>query len=167
VANVHSGHLRVLAVLDERRSEVFPGAPTARELGYPIGAPAWSAFSGPKGIPEDQLRRLEAAFRDGTETAAWKKLCAERGMEAVFLDRAEFGEFAMQQAQFFSAEIPNLLGGDDQARAPLHIAAGIAAGDPSSTRQRGVHASMRTRPQPQRESGAAIFSPFYRLSAND
>jgi len=117
VANVHSGHLRVLAVLDERRSEVFPGAPTARELGYPIGAPAWSAFSGPKGIPEDQLRRLEAAFRDGTETAAWKKLCAERGMEAVFLDRAQFQEFAMQQTRFFGDEIPRLVGGEHQARA--------------------------------------------------
>lgn len=115
VANVNSGHLRVLAVLDEKRSGVFPDAPTTFELGYPIGAPAWSGFFGPAGIPEERRMKLQEAFRDGFQTDAWKKLCKERGMEAVFLDGEEFQEFAVQQAEFFGEEIPALVGGGQQA----------------------------------------------------
>jgi tripartite-type tricarboxylate transporter receptor subunit TctC len=116
VANVNSGHLRVLAVLDQKRSGIFPDAPTTHELGYAIGTPAWSGFFGPKGIPEEHRQRLEEAFRGGFETDAWKKLCAERGMEATFLDSGQFREFALQQAEFFGSEIPNLVGGQHQAR---------------------------------------------------
>ncbi len=115
VANVESGHLRVLAVLDEKRSDVFPDAPTTYELGYSVGAPAWSGFFGPKGVPEDHRRLLEAAFRSGFENEAWRKLCAERGMEPLFLDSSEFEEFALQQAQFFGSEIPKLVGGQQAA----------------------------------------------------
>jgi tripartite-type tricarboxylate transporter receptor subunit TctC len=117
VANVNSGHLHVLAVLDETRSGIFPDAPTTQELGYAIGTPAWSGFFGPKGIPEDRRRRLEQAFRAGFETEEWKKLCDERGMEAIFLDSRQFQEFAQQQAEFFSSEIPQLVGGRHQAAA--------------------------------------------------
>ena len=117
VANVESGHLRVLAVLDEKRSDVFPDAPTTHELGYAIGAPAWSGFFGPKGLLEDRRLLLENAFHRGFETGDWGKLCADRGMEPVFLGGREFEEFAAQQAQFFGAEIPNLVGGH-QARGP-------------------------------------------------
>jgi tripartite-type tricarboxylate transporter receptor subunit TctC len=117
VANVESGHLRVLAVLDEKRSDVFPDALTTYEQGYAVGAPAWSGFFGPKGLSEDRRRLLEAAFRKGFENDAWRKLCAERGMEAQFLGSSEFEEFAMQQARFFGAEIPRLVGGQ-QARGP-------------------------------------------------
>jgi tripartite-type tricarboxylate transporter receptor subunit TctC len=123
VANVNSGHLRVLAVLDQTRSGIFPDAPTTHELGYTIGTPAWSGFFGPKGLPQDHLRRLEQAFRSGFETDAWRKLCAERGMEATFLDTTQFREFALQQAEFFGSEIPSLVGGQQQARA-----AGVSPG---------------------------------------
>jgi tripartite-type tricarboxylate transporter receptor subunit TctC len=111
VANVESGHLRVLAVLDEKRSDVFPDAPTTYELGYAIGTPAWSGFFAPKGLPGGHRLLLEKAFRNGFETDAWRKLCAERGMEALFLGSSEFEQFALDQAQFFGAEIPNLVGG--------------------------------------------------------
>jgi tripartite-type tricarboxylate transporter receptor subunit TctC len=117
VANVNSGHLRVLAVLDEARSGIFPDAPTTHELGYPIGTPAWSGFFGPKGIPEGHRQRLQEAFRAGFRTDAWTKLCVERGMEALFLDSGQFREFALEQEEFFRSQIPNLVGGQHQARA--------------------------------------------------
>ncbi len=126
VANVNSGSLRVLAVLDDTRSEVFPDTPTTHELGYAIGTPAWSGFFGPKGMPEDRRRRLEEAFRKGFETEAWAKLCAQRGMEPAFLDSGQFQQFAMQQAGFFGAEIPKLIGGPQQARAPLGLPGGAS-----------------------------------------
>lgn len=109
VANVEAGALRVLAVFDESRSQLFPDAPASHELGYAFGAPAWSGFFAPKGIPEEVRLQLEAAFRKAAESREWKKLCEERGMEALFLGSDEFRQYALQQARFFESEIPKLL----------------------------------------------------------
>ena len=109
IANVKARRLKVLAVLDESRSRLYPDAPTSYELGYNFGAPAWSGFFGPAGIPDEVLERLETAFREGFESPEWARLCEERGMEAVFMDRNEFREFALQEAAFFGREIPKLL----------------------------------------------------------
>jgi tripartite-type tricarboxylate transporter receptor subunit TctC len=109
IANVKAGRLKVLAVLDQSRSQLYPEAPTSYELGYEFGAPAWSGFFTPAGVSAEILDRLETAFRTGFESAEWAKLCEERGMEAVFMGRDEFREFALGQAEFFSGEIPRLL----------------------------------------------------------
>ncbi len=109
VANVQAGRLKVLAVFDEARSPIFPDAPTTHELGYPFGAPAWSGFFTPAGVSEEVRLRLESAFRKGFESPAWAKLCAERGMEATFLGSDDFRDFALQQAEFFAEQIPQLL----------------------------------------------------------
>lgn len=109
VSHVQSGALRPLAVFDEARSEVFPDVPTTHELGRPMGAPAWSGFFGPAGIPEATVARLSEDFRKGFESDEWRKLCRERGMTPLFLDRREFRTFALEQATFFGTELPKLL----------------------------------------------------------
>ena len=107
--NVQAGRLRVLAVFDEARSPIFPDAPTTHELGYPFGAPAWSGFFTPSGVAAEVRVRLESAFREAFASPDWAKLCAERGMEAVFLGSEEFRDFALQQSEFFAEQIPQLL----------------------------------------------------------
>lgn len=109
IANVQAGGLRALAVFDEKRSDLYPGVKTSHELGYKFGIPAWSGFFGPDGVPEAVLGRLELSLRKGFETAEWRQLCRDRGMEAAFLGRKEFREFAIAQAGFFQREAPGLL----------------------------------------------------------
>ncbi|MDE0435508.1 MAG: tripartite tricarboxylate transporter substrate binding protein [Bryobacterales bacterium] len=109
IANVKAGRLKALAVLDESRSQLYPETPTSYELGYDFGAPAWSGFFAPAGVPDAILERLEKAFRKGFASSEWARLCRERGMEAVFMGRKEFREFALQEAAFFGREIPRLL----------------------------------------------------------
>lgn len=109
VAHVQSGRLRPLAVFDAERSGVFPGVPTTHELGYKVGAPAWSGFFGPAGLPAQAVEKLAAAFRKASRSPEWAKLCAERGMEAVYLDSGQFARFALEQERFFSGAIPELV----------------------------------------------------------
>lgn len=109
VAHVQSGKLRALAVFDESRSGVLNEVPTTHELGFPIGAPAWSGFFGPGGMAAERVSLLANAFKTAFGTPEWAKLCRERGMEPLFLDKDEFGEFAMQQQRFFESEIPKLV----------------------------------------------------------
>ncbi len=109
VAHVQAGKLRPLAVFDESRSSVFPDTPTTYELGYEFGAPAWSGFFGPKGIPDERVDKLAGAFRQSFSSEEWKKLCKEQGMTPLFLDRKAFHAFAMEQSEFFAGELPQLL----------------------------------------------------------
>ncbi len=109
ISHVEAGRLRVLSVFDESRSRLFPDVPTCGEAGYRFGAGAWSGFFAPKGLPDLVRQALEQALREAFETAEFRKLCDERGMEPVFLDHDRFREFALAQAQFFATEIPMLL----------------------------------------------------------
>ena len=109
VSHVESGSLRALAVFDTNRSAVFGDVPTTHELGYPIGAPAWSGFFGPGGMPEQAVAKLAAAFKTASQTAEWEKLCAQRGMESLYLDSEQFKRFALEQQAFFAEAIPKLV----------------------------------------------------------
>jgi tripartite-type tricarboxylate transporter receptor subunit TctC len=107
--HVRADSLRTLAVFAPGRSALFPEAPSVAELGYSFGADAWSGFAAPAGLPEDRAATLETAIRSAFETPAFQRVCEERGMEPVFLPRAEFAKFAGEQAEFFSSEIPRLM----------------------------------------------------------
>jgi tripartite-type tricarboxylate transporter receptor subunit TctC len=57
--HVRSGKLRVLAALSEKRSPIFPEAPTIAESGFPgFEASVWYALIGPKGLPAPVVARL-------------------------------------------------------------------------------------------------------------
>ncbi len=109
LSHVQSNKLRALTVLDETRSSVLPDTPTTHELGYAIGKPAWSGFFGPAGMPEDKVEMIAAAIRQAFQSDEWKKLCRERGMEALYLDQQDFRDFALQQEAFFSKAITQLV----------------------------------------------------------
>jgi tripartite-type tricarboxylate transporter receptor subunit TctC len=56
---VQAGTLRVLAVLSEKRSPVFPDAPTIAESGFPgFEASVWYGVVGPAGLPPAVTARL-------------------------------------------------------------------------------------------------------------
>lgn len=65
--------LRALAIIDDKRSPLFPDVPTAVEAGYPTLAPVgstWFGVYGPKGLPADVKAKLasatDAIYRQGT-----------------------------------------------------------------------------------------------------
>ena len=57
--HVKAGKLRVLAVLSEKRSPIFPDVPTIAESGFPgFEASVWYAVVGPAGMPAPVVARL-------------------------------------------------------------------------------------------------------------
>jgi putative tricarboxylic transport membrane protein len=109
--HVEAGRMRALAVFGKQRSSLYPDVPATGELGYDFGANAWSGFYAPQGLPPDRTEKLVASIKEAAATEAFARLCAERGMEPVFLGPQEFREFADEQATFFAKAIPDLLGG--------------------------------------------------------
>ncbi len=67
VAELHStnkGALRAVAMLSKKRSASLPDVPTAEEAGVPITSTAERGFAVPKGVPDDIVKKLEAAIAD-------------------------------------------------------------------------------------------------------
>jgi tripartite-type tricarboxylate transporter receptor subunit TctC len=110
MTQIESGGLRPLAVFDSKRSSVLPDTPTTHELGYPMGTPAWSAFSGPPGMDPAVREKLAEAFAKASQDPLFLNLCADRGIEPAYLGPADFEKFANQQAEYFAEQLPQLLG---------------------------------------------------------
>ena len=62
--HVKAGKVVPLAILNERRSALFPDLPTVRELGYPgFGVDGWQGFFAPAGTPAEIVVRLNGEIR--------------------------------------------------------------------------------------------------------
>jgi tripartite-type tricarboxylate transporter receptor subunit TctC len=92
VAHVKSHDLRVLAVLGSRRDPVFPDAPTAQELGYPVALDMWRGIAVPKGTPPPVVVRLEDAVRRTVESPEFAAAGRDIGFTPAFLPATEFGK---------------------------------------------------------------------------
>ncbi len=88
------GHVRVLAVMDNQRSEVLPAVPSAKELGHPkLKVINWWGIAGPAKLPPataDALRRNMAAV---LADPAFAKAVKDKGFEPAPLAGDEFARF--------------------------------------------------------------------------
>ncbi|MCE3026685.1 tripartite tricarboxylate transporter substrate binding protein [Salinicola sp. DM10] len=71
--------LRVLAVLDDKRSPFAPDVPTAKEQGYAIEMGSYRGFVAPKGLPDEVSSRLRAAFAALADNTALHDELAAQG----------------------------------------------------------------------------------------
>ena len=61
---VDSGRLRALLVLGRRRVPLFPGVPSAAEVGLPqLDLPSWGGFCAPMATPPQIIDRLNTEIR--------------------------------------------------------------------------------------------------------
>ena len=64
---VKTGQVRVLGVLEEKRSATFPDAPTLREIGYDLNLGGYVMVIGPRGISSSLRTLLHDAFKKAME----------------------------------------------------------------------------------------------------
>lgn len=110
LSGVNAGDLKILAILGEKRSSLFPDVPTAEELGYNVNVMAWGGFALPKGTPKEIYDTIASAFWEALETETFQKVMEERGIEVSPLDGPAFREFAIQQFEMYMELIPRALG---------------------------------------------------------
>jgi tripartite-type tricarboxylate transporter receptor subunit TctC len=61
---MEAGTIRVLAVSDYERSDLFPEVKTFKELGFPVSFPAWCALCAPKDTPPKVVDILSQAMKE-------------------------------------------------------------------------------------------------------
>lgn len=93
-SQVTSGQVRALAVSSKARSESYRDLPTVDEAGVPgYQSVAWYGLVGPKGMPDEILKKLSEAVIKAAHASAVKAVVATQGGDVVASTPQEFADF--------------------------------------------------------------------------
>ncbi|MGE4252358.1 MAG: Bug family tripartite tricarboxylate transporter substrate binding protein [Parvibaculaceae bacterium] len=98
-----AGDLGVLAVLGDKRLESFPDTPTLRELGYDLSSVNHILFLAPKGVPDEVMAKMTAAFKEAGTDPKILDLMAKRSLNPVVLTGADASDAMSRQAEAYGA----------------------------------------------------------------
>ena len=105
---VDGGRLKVLAIADNARCNLWPNVPCLKELGYPVEILGWGCIGGPGKMPADVLKVLETSFSKAVQSKTWADMCAQNGWANAYLNAADAQKFAEAQAKWYQEKIPTL-----------------------------------------------------------
>ncbi len=109
-AHVQAGTLRLLAVMEEERVDLFPETPTIVELGYSYPFTLIVFVHGPKGLPEPVVKKLEDAFSNASQSPVFTKVAVDNALYVKKpLVRGELAKF-LSSERTKSEEIIKKLG---------------------------------------------------------
>jgi tripartite-type tricarboxylate transporter receptor subunit TctC len=82
IPHVKSGKLRALAVTSRKRSPLAPDVPTMIEAGLPdFEISAWYIVLGPRGVPPDVVRKLNAEINKASEDPELRERLGSQGVD--------------------------------------------------------------------------------------
>jgi tripartite-type tricarboxylate transporter receptor subunit TctC len=88
--HVKSGELRVLAVLSEKRLELIPNVPTAKELGYNVSIGTWRGLAVPKGTPSPVVAKLTSIFTRAAKSESFQSFMKKINEPIILMNSTEF-----------------------------------------------------------------------------
>ncbi|MBP0446283.1 tripartite tricarboxylate transporter substrate binding protein [Roseomonas sp. SSH11] len=108
--HIEGGRLRAYAIMGPRRSSRAPDIPSIAEQGMPgLDFTLWYALWAPKGLPEAEAERLNAAIRSIAREPEIRARIADQGAEPVSESRSDFARFIEAEAER-NARIAQLAG---------------------------------------------------------
>ncbi|MBS3977857.1 MAG: tripartite tricarboxylate transporter substrate binding protein [Syntrophomonadaceae bacterium] len=111
LTNVAAGQLRILALFAEERTDLVPGAPTAREQGVNLLLPQWRGIVAPNETPTEIQARLHDIFARIMRDPEFKQRLRGLGFGHSYLNPEEFGKLIREEdAKFKRVIIENKLG---------------------------------------------------------
>ena len=97
VPHVSAGKARVLAVFTEKRTAVWPDAPTLTELGYGIVSTSPYGIGVPAATPPAVVKALHDAFRKGLEDPIHTQTLAKYNQPVWYLSSEDYTKWAREQ----------------------------------------------------------------------
>ena len=94
----HAGKVRSLGLMADRRIAEFPDLPTLAEQGAPaLNFDVWGGLVVPKGTPAPVIAALETACRQGTASAAFRRLLVNLQTPYHVMDSRTFTKFVVDE----------------------------------------------------------------------
>lgn len=83
------GGMKLLAIMSDTRSALYPEVPTFKELGHNLTIRGWAALVAPKGMPQDKLDILRKAAEKVCASEEFKQRMAQQGIDPVSIVGAD------------------------------------------------------------------------------
>jgi tripartite-type tricarboxylate transporter receptor subunit TctC len=84
---------KALAIMGEKRDNIFPDVPTLKELGINWTMGAWRGVGVPKDTPDDVVKVLEKSLEKAVASAEFKDFMVKNGFGILWKPAAEYGRF--------------------------------------------------------------------------
>jgi tripartite-type tricarboxylate transporter receptor subunit TctC len=109
-SHIESGTLRALAVASAERMEQMPDLPTIASFGFPgFEAANWQGIWGPKQMPEDLVRTIQASVAKALAVPAVKESIAKSGFAvSPTKDPTVFAAYVKSQVENYGPMITDL-----------------------------------------------------------
>jgi tripartite-type tricarboxylate transporter receptor subunit TctC len=94
VPQIRGGKVRAIGLASKERNPAVPDVPTMAELGvadFEVGT--WSGLIGPRGVPADVVRKINAAVAAVLNDPLVRRRLVEEGAEIKVMSPSEFGAF--------------------------------------------------------------------------
>ncbi|OCN02528.1 hypothetical protein A7X67_14855 [Clostridium sp. W14A] len=107
-SSVDSGELKILAVIGDERSSIYPDIKTAKEQGIDVSVQGWGGFAVPKDTPQEIVDVLEKASKTAINSDDVKKLLSQKGYNFAYMSGSDMDTEAKKELTDYSALIPQL-----------------------------------------------------------
>ncbi len=93
LGQVRGGQLRILAVMDDTRSQFYPDVKTAKEQGYPVNSGVHQGCAMAAGAPKEARDFLAAAFKRVATSDEFAQRMAKVALAAMYMSPKEYSAF--------------------------------------------------------------------------
>jgi putative tricarboxylic transport membrane protein len=97
-----------IAVASEKRSPIFPEAPTLKEKGWDVVMVQWRSVLAPKGTPAPRVAALAGALQKALAAESWKTFNRNAKAVDAYLGPADFRQFLTGEEARFAKIIDQL-----------------------------------------------------------
>jgi tripartite-type tricarboxylate transporter receptor subunit TctC len=96
-ALIEAKKVRALAVMSDKRADLFPEVPTLKELGLNWAEGAWRGITVPKGTPPEVVAILEKSLDKAVKNPQFKEFMDKNGYGIWWKSTPEFDKFLAEQ----------------------------------------------------------------------
>ena len=93
----NAGKLRLLVMPSDKRSEIFPDVPTAKELGFNASLDLFRGLSVPPGTPNEIKQILADAMTKAANSEAFRDLATKKGFTVAPLGNEAFSKLLAEE----------------------------------------------------------------------
>ena len=99
---LEAGQLRLLALFREEPAEEYPETPILKEVGYDLPMPMPQTLGGPKGMPDEIVKKLEDAYTRAMKEPAFIKGMKDLRLPIRYRNSKELSDYVVYNYNYFA-----------------------------------------------------------------
>ncbi|MBI5444646.1 MAG: tripartite tricarboxylate transporter substrate binding protein [Deltaproteobacteria bacterium] len=97
-----SGEIRLILLIADKHSPDYPKVPILKDMGYDIPAPTFLNVAGPKGIPDEIVKKLDSAFTRAMKEPAFVKGMRDLRFTLLYRNGKEMADYVAANYDLFA-----------------------------------------------------------------